>query len=815
MLGNSLGGPRRRRAAGGAEPPRAGNITAFPRTSDQRGRRAAAEDPRLSDRARRLHNLPEQLSSFVGREREIAEIKRLLETSRMLTLTGAGGIGKTRLAVRVASGLLEKYADGVWHVDLAALVDPALAPQAVANALGVREEPRRTLLATLSSYLQDGQVLLLLDNCEHVAGGCATLAAELLLACPRLRILATSRQALGTPGETAWRVPTLSLPGPGIAQTPESVIEYEAPSLFVERATSARSTFALSPQNAPAVAELCWRLDGIPLAIELAAVRVRALAVEQIVARIGDRFRLLKGGAAGPARHRTLWALVDWSYELLTEAERRLFRRLAAFTGGWTLEAAEAVCEHQETPARGDGGQDSALDLLEQLVDKSLVLADERHGEMRYRMLETIRQYADEQLRDSGDEAVARGLHRDWFLGLAETAESELKGPGEAKWLAVLEREHDNLRSALAWSQRDDEPPEARLRLATLLFRFWYVRGYLSEGRRWLEGALAGTGALRTPLKADALNEVALLAWAQGDYEKALALSAEGMALARSLGDRRGLAFSSSVRGRVLREQGDDSGAIECFEQCLACYREIADDWGIAIALENLGFVAWRQGDHERAAALAEEGLALCRKTGNKRGTAIALSDLGQVEWHRGNTREAVALLQESLVLLWELKDRRRIALVFDYLGVLASGRAEHGLAARLLGMAEALREVVGAELPAALHAERERAVAAARSGMGEETFARAWSAGQSMSPEQAIEYAASTEAARSAPPLSEREHQVVELITRGLSNREIAQELVISELTAETHVRNILRKLEFSTRAQVAAWAADQGPRA
>ena len=424
------------------------------------------------------NNLPRQLTSFIGREREMAEVRRLLSTTRLLTLTGSGGCGKTRLALQVAADLVEAFAEGVWFVDLAPLSDPALVPQTVAATLRVREEPGRPILITLSEYLQPRHLLLVLDNCEHLVGACAELAQALLRACPHLQILATSREPLRIGGETTWRVPSLSLPDLLRLPLVESLAEYEAVRLFTDRAEVVLPGFLVTDQNALAVAQVCHRLDGIPLAIELAATRVKVLPVHQIAARLDDRFRLLTGGSrTALPRQQTLRAVMDWSYILLSEKERTLLRRLSVFAGGWTLDAAEAVCSGNRIETV------EVLDLLAQLVDRSLVAVDREDAEARYRLLDTVRQYAREKLQDSGEETEVHGRHREWFLDLAERTEPELLGPEQGVWLARLEAEHDNLRAALTWSQQEEEGGEAGLRLAGALGRFWWMRGHLTEGR--------------------------------------------------------------------------------------------------------------------------------------------------------------------------------------------------------------------------------------------------------------------------------------------------------------------------------------------
>jgi predicted ATPase len=404
----------------------------------------AEAEPALRTSERAPHNLPSELSSFVGREKELSEVKRLLADTRLLTLTGSGGCGKTRLALAAATDLLEEFEEGVWMVELAPLADPALVPQAVASTLGVREQPGRSPTETLSDYLSSKQVLLVLDNCEHLIEACAVLAEALLHSCPELRILATSREALGITGEVAWLVPSLSLPDLRHLPEIESLPRYESARLFVERTTAVKPTFALTERNATAVAQVCYRLDGIPLAIELAAARAKVLSVEQISERLDDCFRLLAAGSrTAMPRHRTLHATMDWSHDLLPDEEQTLFRRLSVFAGGFTLEAAESVC------AGKDLQRDEVLELLSHLVDKSLVAVWEKDGETRYRLLETVRQYGREKLSESGEEGHLWERHAGYYLALAAKAEPELKGAGQVEWLQRFEWEHDNLRAAI------------------------------------------------------------------------------------------------------------------------------------------------------------------------------------------------------------------------------------------------------------------------------------------------------------------------------------------------------------------------------
>jgi predicted ATPase/class 3 adenylate cyclase/Tfp pilus assembly protein PilF len=721
------------------------------------------------------NNLPIQLTSFIGREREMREVKALLTQTRLLTLTGSGGCGKTRLALQVAADLLEDYPDGVWFIDLSVLTDPALVPGTVVATLGIHEEPGRAALTTLAEALKPRTLLLILDNCEHLVGACAQLAETLLQTCPNLRIVATSREALGIAGEVAWRVPSLSLPQPHELAHPDSlarITQYEAIRLFIERAEAASSDFRVTPHNLRAIVQICQRLDGIPLAIELAAARVKALSVEQIASRLDDRFRLLTGGSrTALPRQQTLRAMMDWSYELLNERERMLFRRLSAFAGGFTLEAAEAVCADEQIPSY------EIVDLLTNLVSKSLVVF--RDEEARYKLLETVRQYARDKLLETGEAARVRDRHRDWFVAFAERAESALQGPDQALWLKRLETEHDNLRAALEWSSAD---AETGLRLASALWPFWYLRGYVSEGREWLKQFLEKAAGAPSPLRAKALYGASMLARAQDDYLQATALLEESLELYRAAKDKRGVASALGNLGVIAFARGDYARATRLHEESLEHFRELGDRVGMASALSELGNVAMYQGDLAQAEKLLEEGLALSRAAQDDQGIALALRRLGAVLWQKGERARAKALLQESLELYRELGavpglasvlnslgmvalsegdasragtllreslmkyrdvgDKWHIALCLDRLARVAAAQGEWERAARLLGAEEALRETIGAPLPPSERNGREETLQRAHEHLGEELFAAAWADGYAMKLDHAIAFA-------------------------------------------------------------------------
>jgi predicted ATPase/class 3 adenylate cyclase/Tfp pilus assembly protein PilF len=650
-----------------------------------------ADFPPLPAPAAPTTNLPVQPTSFIGREREQAEVRALLGRSPLVTLTGAGGAGKTRLALALAAELVDRYPDGVWLVELAALAEPGLVPGAVAQALGVREEPGRPLLATLTDYLQERRLLLVLDNCEHLVEPCAELATALLRACPHLRLLATSREALEAAGERLYRVPSLAIADPDHLPPPEQLSQYEAVQLFLERAQARRADFTLTRQNARAVAQICARLDGLPLAIELAAARVSVLSVEGIAVRLDDRFRLLTGGPrTALPRQQTLRAALDWSHDLLAEPERVLLRRLGVFASGWTLEAAEAACAGEGVEAW------EVLDLLGTLINKSLVLPEERDGEARYRLLETVRQYALERLQAAAEVVSTQHRHLRWCLALAEHAEVASRGPEERAWLDRLEREHSNLRTALTWSILDGGSPSTGAQLAAELQRFWSVRGHLSEGRRWLEEALVHATPQAAGIRLRVLNGVANLALAQADYDRATVLYEERLAVCRAQGDQAGIAVTLGNLGNVALEQGDFAQARELHEASLSLHQELGDQRGLAGALSSLGILTNDQGDNRRAGVLFERSLALYRALSDPLGIAASLNGLASVAWDQGDHARAGALYEECLSLCRDVGDQRGIANMLANLGSVAHVQGDHERGRALLEEGLALSRDLG-----------------------------------------------------------------------------------------------------------------------
>lgn len=742
------------------------------------------------------NNLQIQLTSFIGRETEMAEIKRLLKGTRLLTLTGPGGTGKTRLALQVAADLLETFDDGVWQIELASLKDPALVPQVVSTTLGLREQPSQPILDVLTDYLRPKSLLLLLDNCEHLIDACAHLADKLLRACPHLTILATSREPLGIAGETAWSVPALSLPDPH-QMSADALTQYESAQLFIDRAAHILPGFSATEQNARSIAQICQRLDGIPLAIELAAARVKLLKVESIAARLDDRFNLLTGGGRTTLpRHQTLRAAMDWSYDLLPEDSQLLFRRLAVFAGGFTLEAAEAVCSDELLPS------DSQLELLARLVDRSLVIVDQLADSERYRMLETIREYAGEKLLESGEPEQLRNRHLDYFLAFAEKAEMQLEGSERIVWLNRLEREHDNLRAALDWSRTSEDRARLGLRLAGSLGAFWDSRGYLREGRERLSEALARVPASeRTAERAKALYAAGELAYLQSDYPATRPLLGESISIYRELGPsgRLGVGHSLILLGDMLTEVGDYVTASTVLNEGLEIMRELKNERGIAVGLWQLGWCALRIGEYGKAVPYFEESLPFYRKAGNLDGMAIVLSGWGEVLLRQGDYARATALLEESLELRRELKDNWGIAASLGSLGWvellrgdleqafttlkeslklrrdmgdkggiawclerLAEVALTEGLhespsphyedlrrATRLFAAAACVRAPLGSTIDLVDQPEHERQLALLRTQLDNNAgsariglFETAWAEGQAMNLEQAVEYA-------------------------------------------------------------------------
>jgi non-specific serine/threonine protein kinase len=642
----------------------------------------------VSVRARRdrakPNNLPLQLSSFIGRERELREIARLLGEHRLVTLTGAGGSGKTRLAIEVGWELVGRMNDGVWRVELAPLSDPALVAEAAVTALSLKESKGVSALDTLAEHLGKRETLLVLDNCEHLLDGCANLARALLPSCPKLAILATSHVALGVAEEELFPVPLLSLPEEGALLSPEELWRTESVRLFVERARAVRPDLELSLENAPAIVQICRRLDGIPLALELAAARANVLPVEEIAKRLDDRFRLLTTGAkASLPRHKTLHAMIEWSYENLTPPAQALLSRLSVFAGGWTLDAGEAVCV-----AKGLE-QWEILDALSELVDHALAMMDVEAGHgtdhVRYRMLETVRAYAHQKLEECGALAETQKRHRTFFSGLAAEAESHLTGADQMTWLLRLSADHDNFRAALsALTSPELEELEAAVSMAGALGRYWSVRGHWSEGRR-LCAELLAVPAPPSSARAKALHWSGVIAYRQGDYAASRELHGQALAIRRDLGERAGIAASLETLGIVAHDLGEYGESRAFLEESLAIRRELGDRWAIALSLNNIGTALEREGDYERSRTCHEESLALRRELNDAVGVAGSLNNLGCIlEW-LGELSPARACHEEALELRRALGDPWGVALSLRNLAIVLHRAGELDAARPLL----------------------------------------------------------------------------------------------------------------------------------
>jgi predicted ATPase/DNA-binding winged helix-turn-helix (wHTH) protein/Tfp pilus assembly protein PilF len=675
-------------------------------------------------------NLPQVLNSFVGRGRELSEIRQLLPTCRLLTLIGTGGIGKTRLALQAAAEACAAHRDGVWFVDLAPLINPALVPSAVAQALRLDPPAGKPLVRALCDHLQAKELLLFLDNCEHLLKGCAGLTELLLRETARVSVIATSREPLRVDIERVYPIDVLPLPDP--TADAQAIASSDAVQLFVERVRQHHPRFNLQEHRARAVAEICLRLDGIPLALELAAARVAVLSVEHILRLLDQRFRLLTSGSRSDLpRQQTLRAMIDWSYDLLDEAEKQLFARLSVFAGGWTLAAAEVI-GGGEAIAKGD-----VAFVLIALVEKSLVIVNE-DGD-RYRLLETIREYAAERLKAAGDGERVRERHRDYFLALAEEAEPKLMGTEQATWLRRLEEEHDNLRSALEWSLTVPESAEG-LRFCGALQRFWWTRGHLSEGREWCARSLGPQGADPTVVRARTLSAAGLLAYWQGDYPSARTQHEESLAIRQQLGDRSGMGASLSNLGMVARSQGDYASARALYEQSLTIKQELGDRWGLAATLNNLGNLAAEQRDYRGSRTQHEESLAILRELGDRGAIATALENLGNVAYDLGDLASARALHVESLTMRRQLGDKLGIVISLERLAAVAASLGGPLVAARIWAMAEDLRTEIGSALAPQERSHHDQRVTAARAASSNDAaFDRAWQEGRALTVEQAI----------------------------------------------------------------------------
>ena len=799
-------------------------------------------------------NLPVVRDPLVGREREVADAcdRLVRDDLGLLTLTGVGGSGKTRLALRVAAEMLDRFDDGVFFVELAPVRDPTLVAARIVEVLGLVDLRGQEPEIALVEHVRHRQLLLVLDNLEHLPDA-APLLGDCLARAPGLKLLVTSRAALRLRDEHELTVLPLAVPTPGATPAVKQLLRFGAVELFVRRAAAVQPGFELTADNAGAVAAICARVDGLPLAIELAAARLRLLTPREILARLERRLPLLTGGARDvPDRHRSLRATLAWSHDLLSESERRRFRRLSVFAGGWTVSTTEEVCR--------DGGEDEVLDAMTGLVGHNLVQRYMTGDPPRYTMLETVREYAEEQLRTSGEEDDLRQRHLDSVTELAETADAGLWSKERFAWLARLRAEHDNVRSALTWSLTDERRAEQGLQIVGALYWFWRLGGHRSEARRWLDQLLeraapatsthgraralwcAGMTAyfLNEYEQAEARFEASIAIWRglgedrwlthalsglalvrriRGDYA-ARSLNEEAVATARRLGDRRCLADALFMQGSSPGTAEDHAIAPALLEESVAIFRELGDDWALARPLLTLGIGALQRGQLDDARPKLEEALSVFRTYDDGWYAARALSALGRIARADGRRREASTLYREAMRCYRDLADWAGVADCLE--GLAGTRRPRGGDDARLLSAADSLRADKGIRLDPVDRAAFDDAVAAVRARLGADRFDTAWRRGRAVDGEQVLAEVLGGEenatAIRLAPDargldvLSPREREVAALIAQGHTNRQLAEALGITERTAEVHARNIREKLGVSTRSQIAAWATEQG---
>lgn len=679
------------------------------------------------------NNLPLQVTSFVGRDRELREIKRHLSTARLLTLTGSGGTGKTRLALQAAVDLLDVATDGSWLIELAPISDPALVPQTVLSTLGIREEPGKRLTDTLTEYLKSKRMLLMFDNCEHLLSAVATLTDQILRHCPHVQVLATSREALGVHGEQTFRVPSMSMPDPARRYTLEGLIQFESVKLFIERAVLSQATFEVTLQNAGAIAQLCHRLDGIPLAIELAAARVRALPVERIAERLDDRFRLLTGGArTALPRQQTLRAMIDWSYDLLTTKEKSLFRRLSVFSGGWSLDAAEQICA-----GVGDALESwEILDLLQSLVDKSLAVLDD--SQQRYRMTETVRAYGRDVLENLHEAIAVRNRHLDHFQNLAEATEESLLGPNAVDTLTTLDAEQENLRAAIEWGLEGGDPIHA-LRLANSLLQFFQLRGQYSEASSIFQSLLAKVTEDAKPERAVALAGLGIIGFRLTQFEQARDPLQQALLLFKELGDEVGGARVVNTLGVIALQLGDFEDAGQWFRRAEPVFKRTGELLRLAVLYNNLAILAvHHEKDIKQARMYYNEALELNRKFGNRTYQAGNLANLADLAYKEGDAETARRLAREACEMHLELGDLQNLQ---DSIEVLAPAELALGrprVAAMLIATKEAVMEQLGTKVAPFVLEEYQENVSAIRTALGDKEFEAITAKGRLMTLEEA-----------------------------------------------------------------------------
>lgn len=759
---------------------------------------------RPADPAGRLRG---ELTEFVGRRAELARVREALEGARLVTLTGPGGIGKTRLALQVASGAVRAFRDGVCLIELTGLRDPGLLVPEVVRSLGLSDKSARWAMASLAAYLRDRQLLLVMDGCEHLADACAVMADALLRACPGLRIIATSRHVLGVAGEVTLTVPPMTFPAEADPAAPSELLRYEAVRLFTARAAAVLPGFTVDTGNAAAVAQVCRALDGIPLAVELAAVRLRSLSPQQIVSRLGSRFHLLSGGGpAGQPHHRTLESALEWSYGLLSNPEQAMWRRMSVFAGSFDLDAAEAVC----SVGRIAAGQ--VADLIDALVAKSILLREGRDT-ARYRLLDTIGDFGLAKVRGRGRERDLRLRHRAWYASLA--ARREAFGPGRAGWIAALDTDHENLRAALRFCLSEPGEAATGAEMACDLWRYWETHGHLTEGRRILSELLERLDD-GTPARRRALWVAGFLAQFQGDIPSARALLEAGLKAAREAGDVTAEAWASSFLGWVLYYDGDPGHGHALAKTALRLHRETGNPKGVVLALMQIGYIHLCAGEADPAARWFRECACACESNGSVWYHTYAQWGLGMAALLRSDHQGAAELERAALSTMRHMDDSMGVVLCLDALAWAAAEDGEAVRAVTLGAAAEATWTAIPAVPVEPLRQYHDAALATAQSALPSAEFQTVFARGAEMSQAEAIAFALGEKVPRpddtrsrtSPAQLTPREREVAALVAHGLSNGQIAAELIISPRTVETHVQHIMDKLGCGSRAQIAAWS-------
>jgi predicted ATPase/DNA-binding CsgD family transcriptional regulator len=752
-----------------------------------------------------------ELTEFVGRRAELAQVRDALAGARLVTLTGPGGIGKTRLALRVAAGAGRAFRDGVWLAELTGLRDPGLLVAELARSLGLSDKSARWAVASLAEYLRGRQLLLVLDGCEHLADACAVMVDALLRGCPGLRIVATSRHVLGVAGEVTIAVPPMTVPAEDSPNGPEELLGYEAVRLFAGRAAAVLPGFSVDEGNSAAVAGVCRALDGIPLAVELAAVRLRSLAPEQILVRLDARFQLLSGGSpVGQAHHRTLQAALEWSYELLTDGEQAMWRRVSVFAGSFDLDAAEVVC------AVGRVAAGQIADLIDALVAKSILLR-EGQGTARYRLLDTIREFGLAKLRGRGNERALRLRHRAYYAALA--ARQEAFRPGRAGWIAALDADHENLRAALRFCLANRGEAAAGAEIACDLWRYWETHGHLTEGRRILAEFL-GRLDRACPARLRALWSAGFLAQFQGDIPAARRLLEACLSAARQAGDVSAEAWASSFLGWDVYYGGDADQGHALARTALRLHREADDHMGVVMALMQIGYIYLCAGEVEPATCWFTSCADLCQDSGNVWYHAYSKWGLAVAALLRGDHEAARRLGSAALRTIRGMDDAMGVVLCLDVLAWAAAAGHEAVRAASIAAAAEGAWAAIPATPASPLHARHDAALQTARATLPCAEYRAAFAKGSAMDPAEAVAFALGESprpepaSRRDRPRLTRREQDVAALVAQGTSNSQIAATLVISVRTVETHVQHIMDKLGCSTRAQIAAWSAAQAPR-